>query len=315
MVLAEAASSGARTEQEAARRSLYSLRGVRIDPAIIAAIGSTSGKVKTELIVAAGERGASSAADALAQAAQGADPNVRREALRALRNVGGAPQAPVLLDLLLKASTPAERRESTQTLAAVLKRAQPSPVAAVISAYNSAPAKDARLSLLEVLGETSDEAALPLLRGGISDANPEVARAAILALTAWDNPAPLPDLLKLAKGAARSVPGAPEPAGGAEGRMRGAPPPTNNLQILALRGVLKLILLPSKRSASENGLLLSEAMRLATQAPEKRTVLSLLPSFPSQESLAVARLAVNDPAVANEAKVALDQVTEALRLK
>jgi hypothetical protein len=73
--------------------------------------------------------------------------------------------------------------------------------------------------------------------------------------------------------------------------------------------------LPSKRSVSENGLLLSEAMRLASQAPEKRTVLSLLPSFPSTESLEVARAAVRDQAVTIEAKVAVDQVTEALKLK
>ena len=73
--------------------------------------------------------------------------------------------------------------------------------------------------------------------------------------------------------------------------------------------------LPSKRSVSENGLLLSDAMRLSSQTPEKRTVLSLLPSFPSKESLEVARAAVTDQAVTNEAKVALDQVTEALKLK
>jgi hypothetical protein len=56
-------------------------------------------------------------------------------------------------------------------------------------------------------------------------------------------------------------------------------------------------------------------MRLASQTPEKRTILSLLPSFPSKESLGVARAAVTDQAVTTEAKIAVDQVAEALKLK
>jgi HEAT repeat protein len=312
-MLAEAAATGKEPELSAARRSLYSLRGANIDSAITGAIGSATGKVKSELIVAAGERAVTGAATALTTAARDTDPDVRREALRALRNVGGAAQTQALLDLLLKSSTSSERRDATQTLAAVLRRAQPAPVAPVVSAYRATPAKEARLSLLEVMGQTSNTEVLPVLREGIKDPDPEIARGAILALTAWDDPTPLPDLLNLAKGTARSVPGEPPPA--VTGFGRGNPPPTNNLQILALRGVLRLVTLPSKRSASENGLLLSDAMRLASQTPEKRTILSLLPSFPSKESLGVARAAVTDQAVTTEAKIAVDQVADALKLK
>jgi hypothetical protein len=85
--------------------------------------------------------------------------------------------------------------------------------------------------------------------------------------------------------------------------------------VLALRGVLRLITLPSKRSVSESGLLLRDTMGLAGQTAEKRAVLSLLASFPSKESLEVAQAATTDQAVANEAKVAFAQVTEALKLK
>jgi hypothetical protein len=56
-------------------------------------------------------------------------------------------------------------------------------------------------------------------------------------------------------------------------------------------------------------------MSLATQLPEKRSVLSQLAYFPSKESLEVAKAAANDPAVANEALVALAQVTEGLKAK
>ncbi len=323
MVLADAAAAGKEPEQSAARRSLAELRGSGIDRAIVSAMGSASGKVKTELIIAAGERASSSAADALAQAARDTDPVARREALRALRNVGGSGQAPVLLDLLVKSSTASERRDATQTLAMVLRRSPSAPVASAIAAYQTTPAIDARLSLIEVMGQTSNDEALPLLRSSVNDPNPQIARAAVLALTAWDTPAPLMDLFNLAKGGARIVPvdrpdaaaAAPGGAGRGGGGGRGLAPPTNNLQVLALRGVLKLLLAPSKRSVSESGTMLGESMRLASQPAEKINILSMLPYFPSKESLTVAQAAVRDEAVANEAKVAVAQLQEALKLK
>src|SRR5215207_2693332 len=113
------------------------------------------------------------------------------------------------------------------------------------------------------MGQTSSPEALPVLRAGIKDSDPEIARAAILGLSAWDSSAPLTDLLNLAKSAPRpntaeltatpggqGAGGAGRPGGGGGGG-RGMAPPTNNVQILALRGVLRLIVLESKRSASE----------------------------------------------------------------
>ena len=85
--------------------------------------------------------------------------------------------------------------------------------------------------------------------------------------------------------------------------------------MLALRGVLRLILLQPQRPPSQSGKLLAEAMGLASQTPEKYAILSLLPSFPSPESLELARAAQRDTTVANEAKIALDQVAEALKAK
>lgn len=329
-VLAEAAAAGEGLEQSAARRSLYTLRGPAVDREIVAELGSAGGKVKLELITAVGERVAVSAADALTREAQGTDPDVRREALRALRNVGGAAQTAGLLDLLLKSSTAAERRDAALTLGTVLRRAQPAPIDAVISAYNSASALQSRLSLLDIMGQVSSAEALPLLRERVMDANPEIARGAILALTAWNDSTPLIDLLNLAKSVSRSLqaageaidsqanlpPGYVSPNGAGRGARGGrGGPPTSNIQVLALRGCLRLMVLESQRTPSESGRLLSEAMAVATQTNEKLSILSLLPSFPSKESLEVAQAATRDSAVANEAKVAVAQVTEALRLK
>jgi hypothetical protein len=61
--------------------------------------------------------------------------------------------------------------------------------------------------------------------------------------------------------------------------------------------------------------MLGESMRLASQSAEKINILSMLPYFPSKASLTVAQAAVRDEAVANEAKVAVAQLQEALKLK
>ena len=168
------------------------------------------------------------------------------------------------------------------------------------------------------------------MRSSLNDTNPQIARAAVLALSGWDTPSPLMDLFNLAKGGPRIIPiDQPDPAAtGPGGPGRGGPaaagpgggrgaaaPATNNLQVLALRGVLKLLLVPSQRSVSESGSLLAESMHLASQPAEKINILAMLPYFPSKESLEVAQAAVPDPAVANEAKVAVAQLQEALKLK
>jgi HEAT repeat protein len=313
-VLAEAA-AGEEPGATAARGSLTMLRGDAADAAIVSALGSSTGKIRSELIRAVGERASSSAADALVKAAGDTDPEIRRDALRGLRNVGGAAQTAPLLNLVLNTQSASERREASLALVAVLKRSQPVSIAPVIAAYNSATAKPARLSLIEVMGQTSSAEALPLLRSHLKDPDPEVARAAILALSAWDNAAPIADLMAIARSGQRTAPpsAGPPPPGGGGGR--GQPPPTNNLQILAIRGVLRLMVLESKRTPAESGALLAELLSLSTQIAEKRAVLGLLQSFPSPVTLQLAQEAAKDGSVKNEALVAMAQVSEALKAK
>jgi hypothetical protein len=82
-----------------------------------------------------------------------------------------------------------------------------------------------------------------------------------------------------------------------------------------LRGYLKLVTLPSPRPAPESARLLGEAMRLASQTAEKRNVLSLLATYPCKESLQLAEASLRDAAVANEAKVAVDQINDSMAVK
>jgi HEAT repeat protein len=289
LTLAEAAAERPGPEQDAARQSLGSLRGAKTDATIIDAIGSKRGKVRAELIVAAGERGIATAADPIARSLNDNDPDAQRAALRALRNVGGSPQLPVLLDLLTKASSASDRREITQTLIAVVKRSEPAAINQVLSAYRDSSSVESRVSLLEVLGQSSNETALPVLRSGLTDANPEIARGAILALSNWENPAPLTDLQAIAKNSKDPI-----------------------LKTLALRGYIKLIGFRSGRPTADSVRLLSEALQLSKDPAEKRSVLALLPSYPSQQALQLAETLLRDESVANEAKVAVGRLRNAI---
>ena len=288
LVLAEAAANG----QAAARTSLYDLRGPAIDDAIVSAIGTSSGKVKVELIMAAGDRGSTAAADALVKAVEEQDPDVHREALKALKNVAGPAQVPGLLDILVNASTAADRRDASQTLALVLKRSQPPQIGAVLAAYQKNTAAPARLSLIEVMGQTSSEQALPVLRDALKDPTAEIRRGAILALTDWADAAPMPVLLDFARTTANQ-----------------------SLQVLALRGYLKLVALPSQRPDAESARLLGEAMTLAKQPTEKRQVLALLGNYPCKETLDIAQAAVADESVTKEAKAAVDKINSLVKYK
>ena len=291
-VLAEAAATGQGAEQAAAREALYSLRGRGIDAAIVSALGGATGRLKVELTMAAGERGITAASDLLIAGVQDKDADVHREALRALRNVAGPAQVPALLQLLVNAPTAADRRETTQTLASVLRRSESARVDAVVSAYRSAGNIPTRLALLEAMGQTSSDEALPTLRVALKDPAPEIARGAILALSDWATPAPLPDLLAVARSEAN---------------------PT--LQVLALRGYLKLMALPSPRTPAEGAKMLAEALQLAKQPAEKRTALSLLASFPCKESLQVAEAAMKDQEVAKEAAAAVERINSLVKFQ
>jgi HEAT repeat protein len=287
--LAETAANATEAaEQNAAREALYRLTGDGADKAVIAGITAGDPKVRVELIRATAERGIAGATPTLIQSARDSDRNVRRESLRALRETAGPSDAAALIELL-KAAQGSDRREAERALSSALGRSASATIAPVTSAYQSEASPEIRASLLQVMAQSGNDEALPILRAALKDGNNEIRRAGILALSEWPNPAPMPDLLELAKGDA-------SPA----------------FQILALRGYIRLIGLPVDRSPREFAALLDQAMSLAKQPEEKKAVLSLLPRAVCPESLKIAEAAMKDDAVASEAKMAADRLRRSL---
>ena len=284
-VLAEAAANAEGAAQRAARVSLSVLRGADVEAALVSAIGSSAGKVRLELIKAAGERGSTSAAGVLMRVARGEDRDASRESIRALRTLAGPAHAQPMLDLVLKLRNAADRRDAALTLASVVRRSDKAAIGPVLAAYQSSADREICALLLDVMGQVSAAEALPVVRAALKDSRAEIARAAILALTAWQTPDPIPDLWAMAKGDSNAT-----------------------RQILAVRGLIKLVQAPSDHSPEETVKLLGEVMQLARQPQEKRSILSVLPNYPGAAALRIAEAAAKDPVIAHEAKAAVDQI-------
>ncbi|HOL72615.1 MAG TPA: HEAT repeat domain-containing protein [Bryobacteraceae bacterium] len=283
--LAEIAAGGDEAEQAAARAALGRLRGKDVDEAIVRAIPAAGEKVKLELIRAAGERGTAAATPVLLETARSGSNDARREALRALRETASASDIQALLALVLKPVQPADRSEAVRSLAGVLRRSDPARIEDVVTAYREGDL-EARTALMQVMRHSGNPKALAVLRDALKEENADLKRAAILALGEWPDSTPIPDLMEIARTAANPA-----------------------HQVLALRGALQLIRQHAAgRTPAETVKLLAQAMTLAKQADEKRTVLGLLPRFPGPDALKLARAYLNDSEVSAEAKAAVERL-------
>jgi HEAT repeat protein len=289
--LARIAASDDEAERSAARNSLACMRGSEVDRAVIDGIASADPKVQLELIRAAGERGITAATPALLKMARESNADVRRESLKALGDTVSAGDVSGLVTLIVTPAQAGDREEAARSLAAVLRRSDPSSSNEVISAYSSVRDVKARAALVQVMGQTGNAEALPILEAALKDQNIELKQGAILGLTEWPNDTPVTDLLEAARTAS-----------------------SPSQQVLALRGVIRLIPQPgSHRTVRERVQLLTQAMRLAKQAEEKRAILALLPALPINEALDLANASVNDSEVGAAAKAAARRLERTLK--
>ncbi len=288
-LLAARAASAEGSEREAARLSLARVRGPETDAAILSGIRTADPEVKVEFIRAAGERGIRSAPEVLLEAAKDPDTAVRQEAVRALRETAAPPHAPKLIALLQSAGAESERKELERTVAAAIRRSPKPSVESVLAAWRSESAVPVKASLLSVVGMIGAGEGLPMVREALQSGDSALQRAAILSMSEWPNTTPLEDLLQLAK------------SGGSLSQ-----------RVLALRGYVNLVRLPSSRTPAESARLLAPAMEAAPRPEEKKLVLAALQRFICPESLEMAKAAAADPAVAAEAKLAVSNLERGL---
>jgi len=288
-VLADRAATSKGAEQKAARESLYRLRSAEVDAAILQSLPSAKAEVKAELVTAIGERNIGNSVETLLKTARDEDRKVRVESLKVLKIVGKPEDLPAMVNLLLETKGEADRTEAEKTIAVVAHKIEDKTrqAAAALAALPNVKDTPNRASLLRVLGRIGDSSALPTLRTALGNREPEIQDAAIRALSDWPTSEPVPDLLKVAQTAENA-----------------------RYKVLALRGFVRLLGLESSRSAEETIDLYKKAMDLATDAQEKKRVLSGLASARSVAALNMAAAYLDDLALHQEAESAAVQIAQ-----
>ncbi|HUT29353.1 MAG TPA: HEAT repeat domain-containing protein [Sedimentisphaerales bacterium] len=291
-LLAQQAASTEGAEQQAARNSLYRLRGPKVDEKILAGINEAEPKLKVELIRAAGERDITAAVELLLKTAWDRQAEVRLESIKVLKTIADEKDLPALVSLVVYAKTEADRTEAENTVAAVARKIEDRQrradvVLKVLASTKEAPA---RCSLISVLGKIGSDSALPVLRQALKDEDATVRYAAIRVLSDWPNAEPMNDLLEVARAAG-------------EERNR----------VLALRGYIRMIGMGGDRPAADTVKMYRSAMELASDAASRRSVLSGLANVRSLESLQLAAGYLEDSDLQAEAEAAVVRIAESTK--
>jgi HEAT repeat protein/type 1 glutamine amidotransferase len=289
VLLAQAAATTDGAERQAARESLYRLRGPQVDRAIRGGINKAEPEVKVELIRSLSQRNLESGAAILLTTAQNPHQKVRLESVKVLREIADAEQVPQLIELLTRAETETERKEIEKAVAAAVRKnveeAEKADVTPVLSSLAGTDKTEVRCSLLQVLGATGSSAGLGPIREALGDENEAVQTAAIRALSNWPDGELAEELLEVAEGSK-----------------------DEKLRTLALRGSIRLIGLESERSAQETVELYEQAMQLAPGVSEKKLVLSGLAGVKSFAALYMAYGYLQDESVQAEAAAAMVEI-------
>jgi len=291
-LLIKIAADGDFAEKETARETLGRLNGAKIDETIIANIDNNEPEIQVELIQSVGSRNISNAVDVLLKTATSEHRKVRLESIKSLEMIGSPKDLDSLVDLLLNVQSDVERRRAEKAVVAVAHKIEKQDEQATVVLKKLPSQKDIkdRCSLLRVLGNIGDPNGLPVLQESLKDKNEDIQKAAIQALTDWPTPEPLVDLLAVVKSSKNET-----------------------HQILALRGHIRLLGLPSDRSKDETIQLYKTAMKLAKNTGEKRLALSGISNIRTVNALNTAASFLTDTELKNEAEVAVIRIADRIR--
>jgi hypothetical protein len=145
-----------------------------------------------------------------------------------------------------------------------------------------------RMAMLRLLGRTGSRDALTALRNELANGAPAMRNATVRALSEWPDAAVTNDLLKIAQ-----------------------QDPANTNKVLAIRGYVRVVALPSDRRPSETARMLGEALKIAP-TNEKKAVLGALGAVASPEALRLVVPLMEDQAVRNEAITASLRIARAV---
>ena len=276
------AAAGSGPPADAARESLARLPGEGVGKALADQLAAGAAGVKVQVIRAMVARGTTGVVGALMGATRDADKAVRVEALKAMGALAGQKDIPVLVRLVLQADG-AEQDAARAMLSSVCRRMsdRDQAVAPVLGALSGADVP-ARCALLRTLGAIGGDKARAAIRKAAKDANADVRDAAVRGLADWPDASAAADLLAMARTAKEL-----------------------KHRVLAFRGLIRVVGLPSEREPAETLKLYKDAMAAAPRAEEKKLALAGIAKVASAAAVEALAACLDQAGLKSEAAAAI----------
>ncbi len=272
---------------EIAQQTL-ALIGADADQSILDLLMTTNDMTKVALIKAVAARRIPHANGQLLTLAGEKNARVAGEAFKALGLTAGKDNIDAMLNLMITAESSAVRSAAEKSVIAVIIRENAllfatEPVIAVLTKAND-KAKENVMAVMAVIG---GEKTLQAVAEYVDAKNVNLKKAALRALALWPDALAAETLMKIAKS-----------------------DPDKIMRILALRGYIEQLGMPSKRSEEQAYKLLAEAMDMSVRPDERKIVLASLANAPSIKAMEMAGAYVDDPALQQDACIAVIKIAE-----
>jgi HEAT repeat protein len=279
---------------QASLAALTRLPGNDVDTGLLARLPDSSGKMRLVLITLAAHRGIEKAVPLIVQSVGDPDEKTRNAAIDALTSLGGDNEVAELVRTLEKSNTPGERAPIENALVTLSGRVGTKCVPSLLPLIQSTEPEN-RKAALHALSAAGGSEALAAVAAATDDKDPSFQDEAVRTLCTWPNAWPddaavAEPLLHIAK---------------TDG--------SSSHQILALRGYLQFLLGDEKLKKDDKLSKLQEIMPLLQRPGEKVTAIAILQGISAPAALELLAAYAGEPAVANDACLALVQAASQKR--
>ncbi len=269
---------------DAARMALVALPGEAVNRVVIGRLSGADAKLQPILAQVIGARRIPAVAQ-LQPLVASTDPTVRVAALEALGNVVDLASLGLLVDPVVKPRDAAEGEAAHKALrTACVRMPDREACAEKLATAVAAASGDTKVKLLEIAGDVGGTKALATVKAAAMSGEESLADAATRLLGKWMTADAAPVLLDLA-----------------------AAPIGDKYQTRAIRGYIRIARQFALADA-ERAEMCKKALAAAKDAADRKSVLEILPRYPSSAMLAVAEQASKLPGLDAEAKAAADAI-------
>ncbi len=287
------ASAEEEQEQRAAFGTLSGLRTPGVNRRIVDLVPETAGGIKASLIRSLGSRTIRSAVNLALEHVRSENDAIREASFFALRSIGREKDMKTMVRLILSADNKTDLRNAENALAGTGSRLRGKKKGkAIWDVFASVKEPQKRSALIRVLGRMKDPKGFALFTKTLASEAVMLRRAAISALTSFENLDGIPLLFRAAE-----------------------KDQSEACRTAALKGALQLLTLPSERKPKETLAFIEKASQLAKTKAQKLLLLGALPRFPRKEVLSLAQelLKAKDKEIAKAAEDAVNALKKSVR--